>query len=215
VPGAQWDGLSLPATGGGEDRGRALLRDLRPGAGGLLRRRRTHGGPPKFLRRRATRRAVGSDAEFSTTSRDSRTWRRRGLKQVTQTVQQGTPRKLSWRQKADAEGSRFTLTQIRSRIDTCLNTPEHVTLMFRHASDVRLLAQRVAFIGRVAHGCSRRNKGGSMPSKPAQDIWYELWEGAGSGGLNTWYILKGMDFVRNSDHPSYTYARDHSGPPWK
>ena len=40
-----------------------------------------------------------------------------------------------------------------------------------------------------------------MPSKPAQDIWYELWEGAGSGGLDTWYILKGMDSVRNSDHP--------------
>lgn len=40
-----------------------------------------------------------------------------------------------------------------------------------------------------------------MPSKPAQDIWYELWQEAGSRGLDTWYMLKGMDSVRDSDHP--------------
>jgi hypothetical protein len=42
-----------------------------------------------------------------------------------------------------------------------------------------------------------------MPSTPTQDIfWYELWEEAGSRGLNTWYVMKGMDSVRNSDHPT-------------
>ena len=40
-----------------------------------------------------------------------------------------------------------------------------------------------------------------MPSKPAQDIWYELWQEAGSRGLDTWYMLKGMDSVRDSDYP--------------
>lgn len=40
-----------------------------------------------------------------------------------------------------------------------------------------------------------------MPSKPTQDIWHELWEEAGSRGLDTWYVVKGMDSVRNSEHP--------------
>ncbi len=40
-----------------------------------------------------------------------------------------------------------------------------------------------------------------MPSKPTQDIWHELWDEAGSRGLDTWYVLKGMDSVRYSDHP--------------
>ena len=39
-----------------------------------------------------------------------------------------------------------------------------------------------------------------MPSKPAQDIWYELWEEAGSRRLDTWHMLSGMDSARNSDH---------------
>lgn len=36
-----------------------------------------------------------------------------------------------------------------------------------------------------------------MPSKPAQDIWYELWEEAGSRRLDTWHMLSGMDSARN------------------
>jgi hypothetical protein len=40
-----------------------------------------------------------------------------------------------------------------------------------------------------------------MPSKPAQDIWYEPWEEAGSRGLDTWHMLKGTGSVRNSDYP--------------
>ncbi len=27
-----------------------------------------------------------------------------------------------------------------------------------------------------------------MPSKPTQDVWCELWEDAGSRGLDTWYF---------------------------
>jgi len=40
-----------------------------------------------------------------------------------------------------------------------------------------------------------------MPSRSTQDIWYELWEDVGSRGLDTWYVVKGRDSVRNSDHP--------------
>ncbi len=40
-----------------------------------------------------------------------------------------------------------------------------------------------------------------MPSKPTQDIWCELWEDAGSRGLDTWYAVKGIDSVRNSNRP--------------
>ena len=42
-----------------------------------------------------------------------------------------------------------------------------------------------------------------MPSKPAQNVWYELWEEAGSRGLDTWHMLKGTGSVRNSDYPTF------------
>jgi hypothetical protein len=41
-----------------------------------------------------------------------------------------------------------------------------------------------------------------MHSKSTQDIWSEFWEEAGSRGLDTWYVMKGMDSVRNSDQRS-------------
>jgi hypothetical protein len=41
-----------------------------------------------------------------------------------------------------------------------------------------------------------------MPWKSTQDIWRELWEEAGSRGSDTWYVVKGMDSLRYSDHPS-------------
>ena len=37
-------------------------------------------------------------------------------------------------------------------------------------------------------------------NQPTQDFRCELWEKAESSDLDTWYILKGMDSVRNSDH---------------
>ncbi len=40
-----------------------------------------------------------------------------------------------------------------------------------------------------------------MPSKPAQNVWYELWEEAGSRGLDTWHMLKETGSMRNSDYP--------------
>ena len=42
-----------------------------------------------------------------------------------------------------------------------------------------------------------------MPSKPTQNVWYELWEEAGSRGLDTWHMLKGTGSVRNSDYPTF------------
>jgi hypothetical protein len=40
-----------------------------------------------------------------------------------------------------------------------------------------------------------------MPSKPTQDVWWQLWEEAGSRGLDTWCVVKGIDSMRTSDHP--------------
>ena len=37
--------------------------------------------------------------------------------------------------------------------------------------------------------------------KLALDVWYELWEEAGSRGLDTWYALEARGSGRNANHP--------------
>jgi hypothetical protein len=38
--------------------------------------------------------------------------------------------------------------------------------------------------------------------KLALDVWYELWEEAGSRGLDTWYALGESGPGRSANHPS-------------
>lgn len=38
-----------------------------------------------------------------------------------------------------------------------------------------------------------------MHSKSPQDVWHEVWDEAGSRGLDTWHVVKGMDCVQNAN----------------
>lgn len=41
-----------------------------------------------------------------------------------------------------------------------------------------------------------------MSLKLAQDVWYDLWEDAGSRGLDTWHVLEERGLGRDAEHLS-------------